>query len=214
MEEAFPSANDLEYWEGYFKDRVLELRAIQGTPWGFAAATILLEVLAKLERGTGTGELGKARYIQFVITWMPQYEAFQYTQKFITTTVWNKSKTRAKTKKKLKSLPVQMYAILRCGLVHSYSFVTNKEQRRTGGRNRSIWLTNREEALANNWKHLDNFSRTTPLPAIKDAAIFVAEEFLDDLDKVIEDLFAKARSSPRLAARIEQHLREQRPIGL
>ncbi|MBL0184932.1 MAG: hypothetical protein IPP97_04270 [Candidatus Obscuribacter sp.] len=209
-----PLPGDLPYWRQYFKDRVIELRAIQGTPWGFACAGTLLEVLGKLARGSGKNELGKAGYIKFIREWLPEYEQFEYQQKTISTTKWNRKHTVKRIERLPKSLAVQMYAILRCGLVHSFSFVANKQQRQTGGRDRSIWLTTRAEAAANGWNHLGNFSRTAPEPAIQDAAVFVAEDFLDDLDELIDAIFDKANTSSRQRARIVRHLTEQRPIGL
>jgi hypothetical protein len=71
-----PPPDDLTYWRGYFKDRVRELRAIQSTPWGFCSASMLLEVLGKLARGTGKKKFGRVGYVAFVRYWLPQYDHF------------------------------------------------------------------------------------------------------------------------------------------
>ena len=61
---------DLAYWKQYFLDRVDELRAIAGTPFGFTGACILVEVLTRLTRGTGKWKSGRKEYEQFDVDWL------------------------------------------------------------------------------------------------------------------------------------------------
>lgn len=201
-----PSAENLDYWKAYFQDRVGELEPINGTVWGFVCACILLEVLTKLVNGKGTEKITRAEYERFIQDWLPAtYSTFRYAKRV-------RIKTGGKTTVRDKSLPTQMYCILRCGVVHSYSFVAGELEIRNGGRSRSIWLTSRRGGTAVQ-AHLSQFSRDTILPAIDDAAFFIAEDFLQDISDAIEAVFVKAATDPALRALILKHLREQRPIG-
>lgn len=201
--------NDLVYWEAYFLDRVKELKRIVKTPWGFAGACVLLEVLSNTVNGAGKRNLTSKEYIEFVEKWLPTYssvgpKAFKY----------NKRRVKIKGSWRKKTLSRQMYYILRCGLVHNFSFVAGTQEIGNGASDRSIWMVSRKEAKDNGLKHLQNFTRTTPLPVVDDAAVFVGEDFLRDICDLIKEIFKEAATDTTLKSKIVHHLTERTPIGL
>jgi hypothetical protein len=129
-----------------------------------------LEYLAKLSDGADTGGPG---YKNFVTTWLarvrPAYASFRY-------------------RGGQADLPDQMYHVLRCGIVHSLSAIPDARARAKGGRDRSIILCHRAESQQRTMPHLSNYST----PQIPDAAVFVAEDFVDDISSVVEIMFTEA----------------------
>jgi len=165
------------------KTRISELKATYpvGSPWIFLAAAALVEYLAKLVDGEDKGGKG---YKDFVIRWMaqvrPEYKDFKYKSGEV-------------------DLPVQMYHVLRCGIVHSLSLIPDNIGKKHGGRNRSIGLLYKAESIDRKLQHLHSYSDTN----IQDAALFVAEDFVEDIEKVIELIFAEANINTALANNIK-----------
>src|SRR6266478_5937776 len=110
--------------EKYYLKRIGEVKTIakKKNPWAFACASILLDCLAKVV--LGKDRRGKG-YISFVKRYLaqanPTYKSFQY-------------------KNGKQDLPRQMYSILRCGIVHSFSFVPDARATKNGGRLRAVVL--------------------------------------------------------------------------
>lgn len=151
---------------------------LQGTPWAFVGAAAMIDYCSRLQNG---GHTDRWKYIGFIRKYFPsKYRAFEYRRKHrrksmtATGIVVSNSKT---------DLPEQMYYILRCGLVHAYSLVPSATERNNGGRTRSIWLIHRASKTQN---HLTNFELR---PYVTDAAYFVAEDFIADLQTAIRALF-------------------------
>jgi hypothetical protein len=194
--------SDFVYWKQYFIDRVDELRAIAGTPFGFAGACVLIEVLSRLTRGTGKGKSGRKDYEQFVSDWLPKkYSDFKYAKRVIP----------PGKEEQDKYLPTQMYCILRCGLVHNLSFVAGHSEIANGATDRSIWMLTREEAHGLGLNHLDPYEQNGP-PIVDDAALFVAEDFLDDIEVTVRDIFENAEHDEVLKGNIMKHLSDRCPI--
>ena len=148
----------------------------------------------------------RPEYERFVEDWLPAaYKNFSYAKRI-------RVKTGTTFSMRDKYLPTQMYCILRCGVVHSYSFVAGPTELGNGGRSRSIWLTSRRGGTASQG-HLSRFARDTVLPEIEDAAFFVAEDFLQHISDAIDAIFQRATTDAALRGLIFKHLREQRPIG-
>ena len=108
-------------------------------------------------------------------------------------------------------MPTQMYCILRCGLVHNLSFVAGNSEIANGATDRSIWMLSRKEADELGLKHLDSFQQVGP-PVVEDAALFVAEDFLEDIENAIRDIFAKAKNDEVLRDNIAKHVSDRCPI--
>ena len=169
------------------KTRIAELKATYpvGSPWIFLSAAALVEYMAKLVDGKDNGAKG---YKDFVVNWMarvrPEYKTFKYRSGDT-------------------DLPVQMYHVLRCGIVHSLSLVPDKVGKKHGGKNRSIGLLYRAESVNKNLPHLHSYSDTD----IPDAALFVAEDFVEDIERVIDLIFTEANSNTALATNIQSWLK-------
>jgi hypothetical protein len=174
-----------------FIARVGELRSFctTGSAWVFVCAAAFLDYLAKLTDGENRGRQG---YIDFINKWLsqirPGYKDFRYIG--------------GET-----DLPIQMYHVLRCGIVHSLSLIPDQQARDKGGRDRSIALCHRAESIEKGLPHLSCYSSG----AIKDAVLFVAEDFLDDIESVIKNIFEKADNDPKLKSNISTWL-SQHPL--
>ena len=170
--------------EKYFSERTQELLNISGdgTVWVFVCASTLIEYLAKLVAGKDTRGPG---YIKFIGDYMseirPEYASFTYQGG-------------------KKDLPAQMYHILRCGIVHSFSLIPDQKAKNEG-RKRPIVLSHRKEGIP----HLSPHSSSIAA----DAANFVAEDFVEDIQKTIAHIFDKAATDPALKKNIETWLNSQ-----
>src|SRR5215471_9819349 len=115
---------NLEKATEYFLKRAAELRqmSIVGTPWIFLSSSAFLEYLSKLANGKDNKGPG---YKEFIVDYLaqvrPLYRDFTY-------------------RSGQKDLPKQMYHVLRCGIVHSFSLIPDQMAKSAGGRNRSIIL--------------------------------------------------------------------------
>ncbi len=152
---------------------------LQGTPWAFVGAAAMIDYCARLQNG---GHTDKWQYIAFIRKYFPaDYRDFEYRRNHrrrYKTAAGSIAKSNTK-----KDLPEQMYYILRCGLVHAYSLVPSETERKNGGRKRSITLIHRADQIQD---HLTNFELR---PHVTDAAYFVAEDLIADLQTAIRALF-------------------------
>lgn len=180
----------------YFRKGVNDLRraCADGTPWVFLCASAFVEYLSKLVDGEDKG--GNA-YKKFVKDYMsqanPLYRDFVF-------------------KNGERDLDVQMYHVLRCGIVHSFSLIPNDRARKADGRDRSIVLCHAKERDEYGWKHLMQYPPPGIETTVDDAAFFVAEDFVDDIAKVTELIFAEAVGDRILRGNIEKWLCAQPPI--
>jgi hypothetical protein len=179
---------DINDAQSYFSARTRELLGIcnAGDPWVFVCASTFIEYLAKLVNGRDDGAEG---YKKFVTNYLAkvrlEYHTFTY-------------------KSGEQDLPVQMYHVLRCGIVHSFSLVPDDRAIRKRGRLRSIVLSHR----ASGDTHLSPFSSANA----PDAAIFVAEDFVEDLQKAVTYLFLQAKADAALTSNIRTWLNDYPPI--
>lgn len=157
-----------ENYRQYFKDRVDELTKINQAIWGFVGAAALIE------HGTQLANKGKSdpeSYKEFVKTFGSKYTDFTYNTD-------NK-----------QDLNVQIYHVLRCGLLHSFCLQADKAGEKWGGRTDSIIITSladakrRGEALKaeHNLSHIMDNGR--------DACLLILEPFLVDIGNAINQLF-------------------------
>lgn len=178
--------------EKYFLDRAEELLqdCKAGTPWVFLSASAFLEFLTKLANGRETTREDYKRFIEdYMSRVRPEYKNFRY-----------KSGT--------EDLPVQMYHVLRCGIIHSFSFTPDEDAVRRGGRARSIVLCHEPEAKRKGLAHLMQYSG----PQNLDAALFVAKDFVRDLQETIKLVFNDSKTDPALRANIETWVKQYPPI--
>jgi hypothetical protein len=147
----------------------------------------MLEYLAKMGEGNGP----KA-YKEFIRNYLrPAYSAFAFADG--------------------GNLPDQIYHVLRCGLVHSFSLTPDKTGKRSGGRNESI-------IIAYNGEHLEKYPLKIDSPLYispshhQDAVWFVFPEFCNDIEAAIKRVFSAAQSDMDLRGRMEKHLTENPPV--
>jgi len=212
----------------YFIERAKELEwmCTHGTPWVFLCTAALLDLLAsmvtnecqnngenfchykkeeecrrhrknknsRLQRGGG------CRYQNFVKEYMPMaYSDFSYND----------------TDDNAKDLPRRMWNILRCGVIHNFSLTPGYRGEQDGLEaetetdiRRTIVLCHRKEVERKGWWHLCAYS-----VAERNAALFIAEDFVEDLRNVIVHIFAKAERDQELKRNIERWLKSHPPIA-
>ena len=183
---------DLEQANKYFIDRIEELRqsCCDGTPWVFLSASAMLDYLAKIVNGADKGSQGYKDFIgEYLGKVRAEYKDFTYRNGD-------------------QDLPIQMYHVLRCGIVHSFSLIPDQRARDQGGRNRPIVLCHKRESEAKGWSHLMQYSSEK----ISDAALFIVEEFVEDIARVVTLIFQEAAEDSKLKQNIESWLQKHPPI--
>lgn len=150
-------------------------------PWIFLCLSALVDYLSRLATGVQYDAKGKEEtpgrdeYINFVKCYFPPaYATFGYQSG-------------------VGDLPEQMYHVLRCGIVHSFCLIPDPASRRKGGRDRSIVLMHSREANSRGCRHLDQY--VGPKGNL-DAALFVAEDFYEDVKTAAYALLDKAANDP------------------
>jgi hypothetical protein len=177
----------------YFSRRTNELLRMcaDGTPWVFLCGSAMVDYLAKIVNGRDLRTEGYKRFIRdYLALVRSEYRDFVY-------------------KGGMSDLPDQMYHILRCGIVHSFSFIPDARAMNKGGRSRSIVLCHRVESNARGWHHLMQYSSDH----IADGALFVAEDFIMDIQRVAELIFKKATYDRSLSGNIKSWLGKHPPIA-
>lgn len=183
---------NLDNTYAYFEGRAREIGVMcnDGTPWVFLAASAMLDYLAKLVAGADQKAQGYKAFVRnYLGAVRPLYRDFKYRNGG-------------------PDLPEQMYHVLRCGIVHSFSFIPDELSAKKGGRDRSIVLCHRIESSEKHWHHLMAYSTDK----VSDAALFVAEDFSEDIALVVKHLFKKAKEDSTLSSNIERWVKAHPPI--
>jgi len=161
------------------------------TPWVFLCSSAMLDHLACLVAGKNRGRIGYTNFIrQFMAPHRPAYQDFIY---------YNGN----------NDLPDQMYYILRCGLVHNFSFIPDQDSIRRGGRSRSIVLCHQKEAQLEGWHHLIPCSTEK----INDGVLLIAEDFIEDISKAIDLVFKNAACDSGLRSRMGSWIKKHPPLA-
>ena len=115
--------------EAYFTGRIDDLKRMSadGTPWVFLCSSAVIEYFSRLAAGKNDGAEGFKRFVKAYMP--PAYLTFKY-------------------RSGLADLPEQLYHVLRCGIVHSFSLIPDTKAKSSGGRNRSIVLSHHEPHLS------------------------------------------------------------------
>lgn len=178
----------IEQVRQYFLERCDEIISMSnaGDPWVFLCGATMIDYLTQMT----TAQSGRAAYINFVDNYFKEinlnYKEFEY----------NNGK---------RDLPTQMYVILRCGIVHKFSFIPGDNEIANGGRMRSILLAH--EKNGNNGAHLTSYTKNG-----MDGAIFTAEQYAKDIKAVVEFIFTKATTDPTLEGNIQTYITNFPPI--
>lgn len=153
-----------------------------GTAMAFIVPCCYIEYLSKLYNKESNSKSYK-KFIQDVLSEInPKYKSFVY-------------------KSGDKDLDIQMYHILRCGIVHSFSLYGDKKSKEEGGRDQSIVLGHKDY---DEGAHLSSFSNEQ----IKDACLFILEDFIEDLEKATHKLLEIANQKPEIKNNIENWLKD------
>lgn len=163
----------------HFTDLLNDLRSMKASPWPFLCAAAMIEYLAKMTVGNG-----RRSYIDFIKTYMRRdYSTFRF-------------------KNGDTDLPEQIYHVLRCGMVHSFSLTPDLNDYKKG-RNESI-------VISHSGNHLTNYLGTDGHHL--DAVRLVFGMFADDIGTALQKVFVAADGDAELRGRITSHLRAQPPI--
>ncbi len=169
--------------EEYFTAMIPDLGKMccDGSPWVFLCGAAVIEYLSKLAYGGG----GRTNFIKFVKEYMPtSYRKFSYACK-------------------KKDLPKQMYHVLRCGIVHSFSLIPDEQGKENGGRDRSIALSH---------DICDGHIKNVSTERAPDACCLNAFEFVADLASTMRKLFQAAKTNTQVKTNITNWLTKFPPI--
>jgi hypothetical protein len=159
---------------------------MEQTPFPFLCAATMIEYLIRI---SGYGD----NYINFICDHLPGgYQNFQYHH------------TGGE-----RDLPQQMWYILRNGLVHTFSLFPDKTGQNAGARERSILITHRSAGDGPHLSHVKKISGGIDA----DAALFVLEDFCEDISGVIRKVFSDAAGDPRKAKKIHDNWERSPPAA-
>jgi hypothetical protein len=150
-----------------------------GTAMAFVTPCCYIDYLTKLYTGDGSSNSYKKFIREILYDANPAYKEFEF------------SCGKA-------DLDIQIYHILRCGIVHSFSLVGDEQSKKNGGRDRSIILGHKGKEKEGVY-HLSSYSDNN----IENACVFILEDFIDDLEKATEILFKKAEIDSNIKMNIE-----------
>jgi len=176
----------IEEAKDYFIGRCEEIISMstRGDAWVFLCGAAMIDYLTQMTTGTS----GRTAYIDFVERYFKEvninYKDFEYQNG-------------------MKDLPTQMYIILRCGIVHKFSFVPGSQEIANGGRLRSILLSHEINGSTHFAKYTNNGI---------DSVIFTAEQFSKDIKSVVEIVFTKAKTDMTLERNIRKYIVDYPPI--
>lgn len=153
---------DKGQYKAYWRDRASELKSINHKIWGFVGAAAMIDFGAKLlHDGKSEGK----DYKSFVRDNLDdKYKKFAY-------------------KDGKQDLDVQMWHILRCGILHAFTLSADERGDKAGARDGSIVIASLDDKCEP--KH-----NVTPWTEDgKDACLLVLEPFVDDIWKAVETIF-------------------------
>ena len=181
----------LESIHNYYKERIGEVKRYStiGDVWVFLMCSTFIEYLVKLV--SGKEDTGRSEYKDFIRNYLyqinPLYRDFKYAS--------------GET-----DLPDQMYHVLRCGIVHGFSLIADKKAKKKNGRNRSILIGHRSGQ--GEIPHLGLIQTDK-----YDAAFLCAEDFAEDIDRVIDLIFQTAEHDRTLEHKILMWTKAYPPIA-
>lgn len=179
--------NNINGIENFFLDRIAELenQCHEHTTWVFLCASAMINYLVNLVNGS---ETKSDDYKRFINDFMPEdYKNFQFLNGN-------------------NDLGIQMYHTLRCGIVHNFSLFPDAAGLRAGARERSIALTHRDNKDGNHFCNHAGISKDL------DAALFVAEDFINDIKTAVKKIFNDARNNAGLKQNILNWIHDHPPI--
>ncbi|MBP9077452.1 MAG: hypothetical protein KBG02_11370 [Haliscomenobacter sp.] len=155
---------DIAFIYNYIKGMSTKLVKVaneEGDPWIFLMCSCFIDYLVRMVNDKETIHKDYKDFIRSYLSRInPLYRDFKFSCG-------------------KQDLPEQMYHVLRSGIVHSFSLVPDSKSLTKGGRSRSIIVSHRKN---------NNVHMTPYMNGSFDSVIFTAEDFAEDLDKLV-DLF-------------------------
>lgn len=194
----------LDIARDYLIAEINSLRALRGTVWVFVCAATMIDYLASLSKGRPSGRAG---YIEFIKEEMKtEYANFRYEKRHRKpgTGIDKKRGNRLVYVPRTMThsdLPEQMYYMFRCGLVHGFSLVPSPQELKNGGRERSITINSKTDAIVDGKAHLERFSKP---PQVVDSIYFIDEDLLDDLVLATNKLFADSAKHANISKMLKE----------
>jgi hypothetical protein len=177
----------IEEAKQYFLERCREIILMSDTegPWIFVCCSALIDYLVQMT----TGQSGRVTYISFVDNYFKEvnfkYKEFEYAGM-------------------QKDLATQIYVVLRCGVVHKFSFVP-RAQEPANVRGNSMLLAHEKNGHVG--RHLTPYATGG-----MQGAVFTAELFAKDIKAVVEFIFKKAATDLTLETNIKTFIATDPPI--
>jgi hypothetical protein len=171
--------------EFYFYNRLRELEELaeRGDPWVFLCASSFVEYLAKIVNGRTTNQKDYKDFLQnYFFKACPAYATFRFASG-------------------QNDLADQMYHVLRCGIVHSFSLLADSQAKKHGGRDRSILIAHRKNGAQHLAKYINNRRKVKV-----DAVVFTAEDFVQDRKKVTNYIFNQARKKDQAGRQLKKSI--------
>ena len=191
---------DLNAIDQYLKDRLDELDSLarRGDPWIFEACCTFIEMLAEranTEKNTNTEKKGN-RFRNFVQNYLmpsnPLYEAAENQ--------YPKNK-----QKKSHKISNNLWTVLRCGVVHSFSMKADDGEYK-------ILLGHRKNSKSNISDHLKVVDVNDETKNYK-ALLIMAEDFVEDLKKCTQGIIEKAKQDSKFCDSFTKEFSDNPPLG-
>lgn len=161
-----------------FMIQFMDKSSTHNSPACFNTPCCYIDYLVKLYNGSDKKAYGYKKFIKEIMSKInPSYRDFTYISGH-------------------QDLSIQIYHILRCGVIHSMSLYPDDSSLKKEGRKQSIVLGHRR---FDGNTHLQNFSNGT----IEDACIFIIEDFIADLKEVTQLIFKEAKINEELKNNIK-----------
>ncbi len=197
----------------YLKARLDELDTLaqRGDPWVFGACCTFIEMLAKREEGRNNNLKDGQRFTNFVkIYLMPSNPLYQDAEKELKTKATkNQNTTKQSGKEQAKrddpEIAQNLWHILRCGVVHSFSMKANDEEFK-------IILGHRKNNKSNSNLHLQVINVNDKGKTYK-ALLIMAENFVEDLRKCTQRVLEKAKNDSSFCKNLEDNFSNNPPLG-
>ncbi len=195
---------DLNAIDRYLKDRLDELDSLaqRGDPWVFGACCTFIEMLATRENPQEK-MLGN-RFKTFVQNYlMPSNSLYQDAE--------NKLKEKT-TGQKSCEISKNLWKVLRCGVVHSFSMKGKKDKKDKKGEEYKILLGHRKNSKSCTSEHLNIVDVNDNGKTYK-ALLIMAEDFVEDLRKCTQKIIEKAKQDSSFYNNFKEKFSTDPPLG-
>lgn len=176
MTYVYDKAAYKDYWRG----RVFEVRDINQKIWGHVCAAALIEFGAKLSNGGVGGGPNYKAFARTLGTDPSKYTDFTFAGG-------------------QQDLEIQMWHVLRCGLLHSFCLMADATGMGAGARHRPFMLASVNDGYTTA-NHVTNYTEHG-----RDACLLILEPFVEDIWIAMERIFDDTNKDASVRACAEQN---------